>query len=91
MWRGGGAARLLTAEIIANKGTPLGVIDRLGVGGGCGLRTPPPLHTRLQLLGWLLTGFLPPDHKSLTGTIDRLYCGNQFLDLYHKQVFGFHS
>lgn len=29
MWRGGGAARLLTAEIIANKGTPLGVIDRL--------------------------------------------------------------
>lgn len=29
MWRGGGPARLLTGEIIANKGTPLRVIDRL--------------------------------------------------------------
>lgn len=29
MWRGGGPARLLTGEIIANKGTPLCVIDRL--------------------------------------------------------------
>lgn len=29
MWRGGGPARLLTGEIIANKGTPLWMIDRL--------------------------------------------------------------
>lgn len=29
MWRGGGPAGLLTGEIIANKATPLRMIDRL--------------------------------------------------------------
>lgn len=37
------------------------------------------------MLGWLLTGCLQPNHKSLSDTIDLLYGGNQFVDLYHKQ------